>query len=56
MKIAVFWVVAPWPPHQGDALTMKAARTSETPVNVYQAQQPRRQPSSFVIVFITAHL
>jgi hypothetical protein len=37
MNIAVFWVVA---------LMMEAASTSETSVNFYTAQQPRRQPSS----------
>jgi hypothetical protein len=50
MKIVVFWVVAPCSleevyhrfrgpcclHHQGDALMMEAARTSETLVNFYQ--------------------
>jgi hypothetical protein len=30
---------------------MEAANTSETSVNFYQAQQPRRQPSSASLLF-----
>jgi hypothetical protein len=60
MKMAVFWVVALYSlvevyrRFRGAALMVGAASTSQTSVNFYTAQQPRRQRSSCSCM--TSHL
>jgi hypothetical protein len=49
MKMGVFWVVALC---RAIALMMEAASTSETSVNLYTAQQPRRPSSSLYKGFV----